>query len=64
MNEDNEAALHFAAGNGKDAVAAQLLQANASVTAVDNNGWTALHLAAYNGKAQVVDLRLQARASP
>ena len=58
MDEGNATALHKDAWNGKEAVAAQLLQANASVTAVDNNGWTALHTAAAYGKAQVVDLLL------
>ena len=65
MDEYNLTALHWAAWKGKEAVAVQLLQAKASVTAVDTiYGWTALHWAAANGKAQVVDLLLQARASP
>ena len=39
------------------------MQANASVTAADNNDWTALHVAAVYGKAQVVDLLPQDKAS-
>ena len=46
-----------------DAVASQLLQANANVHAVDNDGQTALHLAARNGGARVADVLLQANAS-
>ena len=64
MDEYNRTALHIAAWKGQEAVAVQLLQAKASVTAVDNDGWTPLHRAAYNGEAQVVDLLLQANASP
>ena len=48
---NNSTALHYAAGYGKEAVAAQLLQAGASVSAVTNGGWTPLHLAAYTGKS-------------
>ena len=65
MDETNWTALHWAAAKGKEAVAAQLLQARASVTAVENNyESTPLHYAAAYGKAQVVDLLLQAKASP
>ena len=46
-----------------DAVASQLLQANANVHAVDNNGYTALHGAAWYGRARVADVLLQANAS-
>ena len=46
-----------------DAVASQLLQANANVHAVNNNGYTALHFAAWNGRARVADVLLQANAS-
>ena len=46
-----------------DAVASQLLQANANVHAVDNYGWTALHIAAWNGRGRVADVLLQANAS-
>ena len=46
-----------------DAVASQLLQANANVHAVDNYGQTALHFAAGNGRARVADVLLQANAS-
>ena len=60
----NSTALHFAACEGKDAVAAQLLQAGASVSAVDNGGWTPLHVAAFNGKSSIANLLLQANASP
>ena len=46
-----------------DAVASQLLQANANVHAVDNDGYTALHYAAWYGRARVADVLLQANAS-
>ena len=39
-----------------------LLQAGATVDAVDNDGWTALHLAANEGKIQVVEALLNAGA--
>ena len=39
-----------------------MLKANASVKAVNVNGWTPLHYAARNGKAGVVELLLQANA--
>ena len=61
----NWTALHFAARFGKEAVAAHLLQAGASVSAVDNvDGSTPLHYAALNGKSSIVNLLLQANASP
>ena len=44
-------------------MALQLLQANAIVNAVNNDGWTALHYAAGNGRARVADVLLQANAS-
>ena len=54
----------MAAYNGDyDAVASQLLQANANVHAVDNDGWTALHIAAGKGRARVADVLMQANAS-
>ena len=48
---NNLTALHYAANEGKEAVAAQLLQAGASVSAVDDGGSTPLHYAAFNGKS-------------
>ena len=61
----NLTALHFAARKGKEAVASQLLQAGASVSAVDNvDGLTPLHYAAWNGKSSIANLLLQANASP
>ena len=61
----NSTALHYASGYGKEAVAAQLLQAVASVSAVDNfYGQTPLHIAAWNGKSSIANLLLQANASP
>ena len=62
---NNSTALHFAAWKGKVAVAAQLLQAGASVSAVDNvDGSTPMHLAAYIGKSSIANLLLQANARP
>ena len=61
----NSTALHYAAGYGKEAVAAQLLQAGASVSAVDNvYGSTPLHYAALNGNSLIANLLLQANANP
>ena len=58
-------ALHFAARKGKEAVAAQLLQAGASVSAVDNDyDQTPLHIAAHNGETSIANMLLQANASP
>ena len=62
--ENNSTALHYAAWFGKQAVAAQLLHAGASVSAVDNGGWTPLHWAAYYGKSSIANLLLQANARP
>ena len=53
----------MAAWQGKDAVATQLLQANANVNAA-NNGYTPLHIAAINGHGVFVDVLLQANADP
>ena len=62
---NNWTALHFAAWKGKESVAAQLLQAGASVSAVDNvYGSTPLHYAALNGNSSIANLLLQANASP
>ena len=64
-DDSNWTALHFAAWKGKESVAAQLLQAGASVSAVDNvSGSTPLHYAAYYGKSSIANLLLQANASP
>ena len=60
----NWTALHLAAMYGKEAVAAQLLQAGASVSAVSNGGSTPLHWAASYGKSSIANLLLQANASP
>ena len=57
-------ALHCAAQEGKDAVATQLVNANANVNAVTAYGSTPLHKAAYNGHAIVADLLLTAGANP
>ena len=63
--DSNLKALHHAAWFGKEAVAAQLLQAGASVSAVDNvHGSKPLHYAALNGKSSIANLLLQANASP
>ena len=44
-------------------MASLLLQANANVHAVDNDGQTALHYGAGYGRARVADVLLQANAS-
>ena len=63
--DSNWTALHFGAWKGKEAVAAQLLQAGASVSAVDNDyDSTPLPFAAYYGKSSIANLLLQANASP
>ena len=64
VDDSNLTALHYAAWEGKEAVAAQLLQAAASVIAVDDNGSTPLHWAACTGKSSIANLLLQANASP
>ena len=56
-------ALHYAAWFGNEAVAAQLLQAGASVSAVNDYGWTPLHWAAFYGKSSIANLLLQANAN-
>ena len=61
---NNSTALHYAAWFDKEAVTAQLLQAVASVSAVNDYGWTPLHWAAYYGKSSIANLLLQANASP
>ena len=58
----NWTALHFAAW--KESVAAQLLQAGASVSAVDNYGSTPMHWAAFYGKSSIANLLLKANARP
>ena len=59
--DSNLTALHYAAWKGKVAVAAQLLQAGASVSAVDNvYGQTPLHIAAWSGKSSIANLLMQA----
>ena len=63
-DDSNWTALHFAAWKFKESVAAQLLQAGASVSAVDNvDGSTPLHYAALNGISSSANLLLQANAS-
>ena len=64
VGDYNWTAIHFAAWFGKEAVAVQLLQAGASVSAVTANGWKPLHLAADDGKSSIANLLLQANASP
>ena len=49
---------------GKEAVAAQLLQVGASVSAVEDYGSTPLHYAALNSKSSIANMLLQANASP
>ena len=64
MSGNNWTALHYAASYGKEAVAAQLLQAGASVSALTDYGSTPLHVAALHGKSSIANLLLQANASP
>ena len=65
VDETNWTALYYAAYYGKEAVAAQLLQAGASVSAVDKAyGEMPLHFAARIGKSSIANLLLQANASP
>ena len=64
LDVSNWTALHFAAYYGKEAVATQLLQAVASVSAVTDGGQTPLHYAAYNDKSSIANMLLQANASP
>ena len=64
MTNYGSTALHSAAEKGKDAVATQLVNANANVNAVNNIGNTPLHLAAYFGHSIVADLLLGAGANP
>ena len=59
----NWTALHYAAWKGNESVAAQLLQAGASVSAVNDYGRTALHLAARHDKSSIANL-LHANACP
>ena len=62
--DSNCTALHLAASFGKEAVAAQLLQAGASVSAVDNDYCrTPLNWVAGNGNSSIANLLLQANAS-
>ena len=61
--DNNLTALHFAAWKGKESVAAQLLQAGASVSAVANGGSTPLHTAALHGKSSIANLLLQVNAN-
>ena len=63
-DDSNWTALHLAAAYGKEAVAAQLLQAGASVSAVTSYGQTPLHWDAFYGKCSIANLLLQANASP
>ena len=60
----NRTALHYAARFGKEAVAAQLLQAGASVSAVDDYGWTPLHTAALHGKSSIANLLYKPMLAP
>ena len=64
-DDSNCTALHYAAGYGKEAIPAQILQAGASASAVDNDyGRTPRHIAALHGKSSMANLLLQANASP
>ena len=61
---NNWTALHYAARFGKEAVAAQLLQAVASASAVNDSCSTPLHLAASSGNSSIANLLLQVNPSP
>ena len=60
----NSTALHYAAIYGKEAVAAQLLQAGSSVSAVTNYDQSPLHLAALLGKSSIANLLLKPMPAP
>ena len=64
MDNGGSTALHWAAMEGKDSVATQLVNVNANVNAVNNFGDTPLHWAAFYGHAIVADLLLGAGANP
>ena len=64
VGDSNLKALHYAAWFGKEAVAAQLLQAGASVSAVTNGSWTPMHYAAWNDKSSIANLLLQDNVIP
>ena len=53
----------MAAYGGYPSIANLLLQAGATVDAVDDDGWTALHVAAQGGYLSIVNLLLQAGAT-
>jgi ankyrin repeat protein len=57
-----ETALHWAAGNGHEAVVWLLVEAKADVNAKNNDRGTALHRAAKNGHEAVVKLLVEAKA--
>ena len=54
-------ALHFAAGNGRLAIATRLLEGGADLTLRDKAGKTALDYARSNGHSEVVALLSQPR---
>ena len=64
VGDYNWTALRFAAMFGEEAVAAQLLQAGASVSAVNHNNLTPLHTAALHGRSSIANLLLQANGIP
>uniref|UniRef100_A0A8B9KBK1 Uncharacterized protein n=1 Tax=Astyanax mexicanus TaxID=7994 RepID=A0A8B9KBK1_ASTMX len=61
---DGCSALHYAAGNGHESVAATLLTSGKNKNVDDRNVWrrTPLHLAAEHGQDILVDLLLEKQA--
>ena len=55
-------ALHLAAGQGREAIVARLLELGADIQAADAKGWTPLHSAACHGEGGVVEQLLAAGA--
>jgi ankyrin repeat protein len=62
-DNDGDAPLHAASGNGHEDVVKELLDNHANVDLRDNDGWTPLHYAAGKGATKVMALLLAAGAT-